>query len=246
MIHLERDDRPQNIYDDPQFFAGYSNMDRFKSGWGRAMEHGSFAALLSDVSERRVLDLGCGGGQLAFYLAEAGAAEVVGIDASERMLGVARARWAHPRVSYRRESMEDADFSPGAFDLVVSSLALHYVRDYAGLVARIARWLTPGGLLVYSTEHPIYTARGSADGWGIGPEGTRVAWAIDHYAAEGPREHRWFVAGVRRYHRTISTLLNGLIDAGLAIERVVESAPSDAWLRDRPQERTRADRRCSC
>lgn len=246
MIHLERDDRPQNIYDDPQFFAGYSNMDRFKSGWGRAMEHGSIAALSGDVSGRRVLDLGCGGGQLAFYLAEAGAAEVVGIDASERMLDVARARWAHPRVSYRRESMEDADFSPGAFDLVVSSLALHYVRDYAGLVARIARWLTPGGLLVYSTEHPIYTARGSADGWVIGPEGTRVAWAIDHYAAEGPREHRWFVAGVRRYHRMISTLLNGLIDAGLAIERVVESAPSDAWLRDRPQERTRADRRCSC
>lgn len=233
---MERDDRPQNIYDDPQFFAGYADMDRFRSGWGRAMEHGSFAALLGDVSGRRVLDLGCGGGQLAFYLAEAGAAEVVGIDGSERMLDVARDRWAHPRVSYRRESMEDADFSPGAFDLVVSSLALHYVRDYAGLVARIARWLTPGGLLVYSTEHPIYTARGSADGWVIGPEGTRVAWAIDRYSAEGPREHRWFAAGVRRYHRTISTLLNGLIDAGLAIERVVESAPSDAWLRDRPED----------
>lgn len=233
---MERDDRPQNIYDDPRFFAGYSEMDRFTSGWGRAMEHGSVVQLLGDVSGRRVLDLGCGAGQLAYYLAGAGAAEVVGIDASERMLDVARARWAHPRVSYRRESMEDADFPPEAFDLVVSSLALHYVRDYAGLVGRIARWLTPGGLLVYSTEHPIYTARASADGWIQSSEGTRVAWALDRYAEEGPREHRWFVAGVRRYHRTLSTLLNGLIDAGLAIERVVESAPSDAWLRERPQD----------
>lgn len=233
---MERDDHPQNIYDDPQFFAGYSEMDRFRSGWGRAMEHGSFVELLGDESGRRVIDLGCGAGQLAFYLAEAGAAEVIGIDASERMLEVARARWAHPRVSYRRESMEDVDFPPRACDLVVSSLALHYVRDYAGLVGRIARWLIPGGLLVFSTEHPIYTARGSADGWVIGPEGTRIAWALDHYAEEGPREHRWFVTGVRRYHRTISTLLNGLIDAGLTIERVVEPAPSEAWLRDRPQD----------
>lgn len=233
---MGRDDHPQNIYDDPQFFAGYSQMDRFKSGWGRAMEHSSFLELLGDVSGRRVLDLGCGAGQLAFYLADAGAAEVIGIDASERMLDVARAQWAHPRVSYRRESMEDAGFSPGAFDLVVSSLALHYVRDYASLVRHIAHWLTPGGLLVFSTEHPIYTARSSADGWVISAQGTRIAWALDDYTEEGLREHRWFVDGVRRYHRTLSTLLNGLIDAGLVIERVVESTPSDAWLLDRPQD----------
>ncbi len=200
------------------------------------MEHSSFTELLGEVSGMRALDLGCGAGQLAYYLADSGAAEVIGIDASDRMLDVARARWAHPRVSYRRESIEDADFSPGAFDLVVSSLALHYVRDYAGLVGHIARWLTPGGLLVFSMEHPIYTARSSAEGWVVSPEGTRTAWALDHYPEEGPREHRWFVDGVRRYHRTISTLLNGLIDAGLAIERVVESAPSDEWLRDRPQD----------
>lgn len=233
---MDQDHRPQNIYDDPQFFAGYSQLDRFKSGWGRGMEHGGFVELLGEVSGRRVLDLGCGGGQLDFYLADAGAAEIIAIDASERMLNVARARWLHPRVSYRRESMEDADFSPGSFDLVVSSLALHYVRDYAGLVRRIARWLAPSGLLVFSTEHPIYTARGSDDGWVIGSEATRVAWALDDYADEGLREHRWFVPGVRRYHRTLSTLLNGLIEAGLVIQRVVEPTPSDAWLRDRPQD----------
>ena len=66
-------------------------------------------------------------------------------------------------------------------------------------------------------------------------EGQRVAWALDRYADEGPREHTWFVEGVRRYHRTMATLLNGLIDAGLTVERVVEPVPSEAWLRDRPQ-----------
>ena len=46
-------------------------------------------------------------------------------------------------------------FAPARFDLVVSVLALHYVDDYRRLVARIAEWLVPGGVVVYSTEHPI-------------------------------------------------------------------------------------------
>src|SRR5512133_1076108 len=90
-----QDDRPQNVYDDPQFFAGYTQLDRFRFGWGRGMEHLTFVTLLGDVSGRRVLDLGCGGGQLAYYLAEAGAASVAGIDVSEQMLEVARASWSH-------------------------------------------------------------------------------------------------------------------------------------------------------
>jgi 2-polyprenyl-3-methyl-5-hydroxy-6-metoxy-1,4-benzoquinol methylase len=230
---MKEDDRPQNVYDDPQFFAGYAEMERFRGKWGAAMEHRSFDELVGDAAGQRVLDLGCGSGQLALHLAEAGASEVLGIDASERMLEVARARRGHPRVSYRRMAMEEADFKPGAFDMVVSSLAFHYVHDYAGLVERIVRWLRPGGVLVYSTEHPIFTARATPDGWVLNSAGARTAWAIDHYAEEAVREHSWFVSGVRRYHRTLATLLNVLIDRGLTIERVVESTPSAAWLRGR-------------
>jgi 2-polyprenyl-3-methyl-5-hydroxy-6-metoxy-1,4-benzoquinol methylase len=232
---MTRDDLPQNIYDDPRFFAGYSQLERFQSGWGGAMEHGPFLALVGELSGRRALDLGCGAGQLSFYLASAGASAVLAIDASARMLDVARARSAHPRVTYRRLTMEAADFPAASFDLVVSSLALHYVEDYAGLVSRIARWLTPGGRLVFSTEHPIYTARPTADGWQTDATGRHLAWSLDDYAEEGPREHEWFVPGVRRYHRTLATLLNGLIDAGLIVQRVVEPAPDEAWLRQRPE-----------
>jgi SAM-dependent methyltransferase len=229
------EDRPQNIYDDPQFFAGYSTMERFGAGWQRASEQPIFLGLLPEVAGRRVVDLGCGAGQLAFHLAEAGAAEVVGVDVSERMLAVARRDRAHPRVSYRLEPIETVDFPSGRIDLVVSSLAFHYVRDYAGLAGRIASWLAPGGVLVFSTEHPIYTARASADGWVVDGDGRRLAWALDGYGEEGAREHRWFVPGVRRYHRTIATLLNGLIESGLSVERVVEPVPDEDWLRDRPQ-----------
>jgi len=213
---------PQNVYDDPRFFAGYSKMERFGAGWERAMERPVFLGLLPAVAGRRVVDLGCGVGQLAKYLAEHGAASVVGVDVSEKMLEIARRDWAHPRVTHRREAMETVDFPAGSVDLVVSSLAFHYVADYAGLVARIARWLSSGGMLVFSTEHPIYTSRGERLG------------ATEWYGREGVREHTWFVEGVRRYHRTFATLMNGLTDARLTVERVEEPLPDEAWLAAHP------------
>lgn len=226
---------PQNIYDDPGFFAGYSTLERFGAGWERAMEHADVLALLPEVDGRRVLDLGCGAGQLARHLATAGAAEVVGVDVSERMLALARAEWAHPRVTYRREAVEAVAFPSARFDLVVSSLVFHYVDDYPGLVARIAGWLAPGGVLVYSTEHPIFTARLPGDGWVLDDAGRRARVSLDRYADEGAREETWFVPRVRKVHRMLATLLNGLLDAGLVIERVVEPMPSEQWLHDHPQ-----------
>jgi 2-polyprenyl-3-methyl-5-hydroxy-6-metoxy-1,4-benzoquinol methylase len=225
---------PQNIYDDERFFAGYSSMARFGAGWQQAMEHDDLVGLLPPAAGRRVLDLGCGAGQLAHHLATGGASEVVAVDLSERMLERARAEWAHPRVTYRREAIERLAFDPARFDLVVSSLALHYVEDYAGLIARIASWLAPDGVLVYSVEHPIYTARLPGEGWVVDAAGRRTGWSLDRYADEGAREETWFVAGVRKVHRTLATLINGLVDAGLVVERLVEPVPTARWLREHP------------
>lgn len=226
---------PQNIYDNPDFFAGYSTLERFGVGWERAAERSDLLALLPKVEGLWVLDLGCGAGQLARDLAAKGAAEVLGVDISERMLALARTEWAHPRVTYQREAIEKVVFPPARFDLVVSSLAFHYVEDYAGLISRIAEWLVPGGVLVYSTEHPVYTARLPGDGWVLDDAGRRTRWGLDCYADEGPREENWFVPGVRKVHRMLSTLINGLLDAGLVVERVVEPIPSEKWFQNHPQ-----------
>jgi SAM-dependent methyltransferase len=229
-------ERPQNIYDQPEFLAGYSRMERFEPDWGVALEHPRFEELLPDVHGVRVLDLGCGAGHLSLHLAQSGASDVLGVDVSESMLEVARLRRSHPRITYRRCAIEDLQFEAARFDLVVSSLAFHYVADYARVVQNVAEWLAPGGMLAFSTEHPIYTARLPGDGWILDERGERQGWRIDDYFVEGPREETWFVAGVRKYHRTLATLIDTLLLAGLKLERVIEPAPTADRLRERPHE----------
>ena len=225
---------PQNIYDDPRFFAGYSELPRFGEGWTGAFEHTAFKSLLPDVTGQRALDLGCGTGQWAAFLAECGASEVIGVDLSEQMLAVAQRDRAHPRVTYQRNSMEGAEFPAGRFELVISSLAFHYVDDFAGLAGRVANWLTPGGHLVFSTEHPVYLSRATSEGWVRDADGNIQHWALNGYGDEGLREENWIMAGVRKHHRMVSTILNDLAGAGLIIERVEEPMPTPEQLREHP------------
>jgi hypothetical protein len=81
------------------------------------------------------------------------------------------------------------DLPDGGTDLVVSSLALHYVAHYRGVLARVSRWLRPGGYLVFSCEHPICTARDPMTGWLPLAEGS--IWPVDHYDRETARVQNW-------------------------------------------------------
>ena len=161
----------ENKYDDPVFFGKYSRMARSRQGLSGAGEWKTLEKLLPGFAGKRVLDLGCGYGWHCRYAAEHGAASVVGVDCSERMLAMAREKTADlPQVTYVKEAMEDVDFPPESFDVVRSSLAFHYVEDFPALREKIRRWLVPGGDFVFSVEHPIFTARGDQD-WLYGPGG---------------------------------------------------------------------------
>jgi SAM-dependent methyltransferase len=137
-------------------------------------------------------------------------------------------------VSYRRAAIEEVSFPPGSFDLVVSSLALHYVADFGAVVERVASWLRPNGRFVFSVEHPITTAHMDMPDWVGDEEGTRLNCPVDDYGDEGPRTQEWFVPGVRKYLRRLSTYVNTLIDAGLIIDGVDEPVPTPETIADHP------------
>jgi SAM-dependent methyltransferase len=214
----------QNIYDDQKFFDGYSRLPRSVGGLASAPEWPALRAMLPDVRGRRVIDLGCGFGWFCRWAREAGAADVLGIDVSDRMLAQARSAIMDPAITYARADLETIELPVSRFDLAYSSLALHYVNDAARLMREIHESLVAGSHFVFSIEHPIFMAPRHA-AWSADNEG-RPSWPVDSYLAEGPRTTEWFTPGVVKYHRTLATTINHLIAAGFTIARVEEFGPT--------------------
>ena len=148
----------QNIYDDATFFAGYSKLPRSVEGLDGAGEWPALKAMLPPMAGLRVVDLGCGFGWFCRWAREAGALQVLGLDVSENMLARARAATPDTAVVYERADLERLKLPVGSFDLVYSSLTLHYLEGLKALFAEAHRALVPGGRLIFSVEHPIYTA----------------------------------------------------------------------------------------
>ncbi len=214
----------ENRYDDQDFFDKYSQMSRSVQGLKGAGEWRELEKLLPDFKGCTVLDLGCGYGWHCMYAAAHGAKSVLGTDISEKMLAAAKEKNSHPAVTYRQSAMEDLDFSKDSFDVVLSSLAFHYIEDFPAMCRKIREWLKPGGTFVFSVEHPVFTAYGSQD-WIYDDEGNILYFPVDHYYYEGSRDAVFLGEHVTKYHRTVTTYVNTLLELGFRLTHVIEPMP---------------------
>jgi SAM-dependent methyltransferase len=207
----------QNIYDDPGFFAGYSQLRRSVEGLDGAPEWPTLRSMLPDLAGTRVVDLGCGFGWFCRFAREAGAADVLGLDVSANMLARARETSSDGAITYREADLDTLDLPEATFHLAYSALTLHYLENLGALFATIHRTLVPGGRFVFSVEHPLFTEPG--------PD----------YLDEGPRTTDWLAKGVVKQHRTLATYLNLLIGAGFTVRRVEEWGPSRQQIAAHPE-----------
>lgn len=219
----------ENKYDNEAFFRQYSNFPRSVQGLSGAGEWHELKKLLPDVQGKRVLDIGCGFGWHCAYAAQNGAASVLGIDISEKMLAVAAEKNAFLQVTYQNMPMEDMAFSEHSFDVVISSLAFHYTPDFGMICRKIAQCLTEGGDFIFSVEHPVFTAQGPQD-WYYNNDGTPAHWPVDDYFLEGERDAVFLGEHVIKYHKTLTTYLNTLLQSGFQITAIVEPQPAEELL----------------
>lgn len=235
MFHKLEVKMKQNIYDNPEFFQQYKALRQRPSNYNRLLEQPTMKSLLPPLTNLQILDIGCGMGEFAQYCIQHHAKHVTALDVSSNMLSIAQSENAHPQIDYQLQAIEDYEASANRFDCITSSLSLHYVKHFEAVIGQIAQMLRPDGVFIFSVEHPIATARRTTeDNWIYDEQGKRLHYAMDHYQEEGIRQQTWLVNGVVKYHRTIATIINTLIDHGLAIDKIVEPYPSKEAIQQLP------------
>lgn len=180
----------------------------------------------------RVIDVGCGDGQIARALAAHGAS-VLGVDPTELHVRVARERGGGP--TYERASADSLPAGDGAFDAAVACLVFEHIDDLDAAMSEVARVLRPGGRFSFFLNHPLLQTPGSG-------------WIDDHII--DPPEQYWRIGAylvetatweevepgvtIRFVHRPLSRYVNSLVAHGFSVERMVEPSPPPGFLSRAP------------
>jgi SAM-dependent methyltransferase len=196
--------------------------DKAENGY---IEQPAIRQQLGDVKGLQVLDAGCGPGILAAYLTAQGAT-VTAFDISPKMIALARKRLQDRAALFLADLAEPLHFlNTGYFDIVASSLAMDYVRDWSVPLREFHRVLKPRGRLVFTVQHPV---------------GAFLWYKLEGYAGVQYVEAMWKGFGaepvlVPDHYRSIAEMVNPLFAAGFSLRRVVDTRPVEA-LKDKSEE----------
>lgn len=150
-----------NPYDNETFFNEYSKMARSQFGLEAAGEWETMIDLLPNLEGLNILDLGCGYGWHCAYFKNKKANKILGIDISEKMIKKAKEINLSLNIEYLVKDFYSLNDINDSYDLVFSSLAIHYIQDFENLTKQVRKLLKPKGTFLFSVEHPIFTAEGS-------------------------------------------------------------------------------------
>ena len=94
---------------------------------------------------------------------------------------------------------------------------------------KVHKWLAPGGVFVFTAEHPIFTAQGPQD-WHYGSDGAIQHFPVDNYFGEGRRQAVFLGEPVTKYHRTLTTYVDGLLENGFTLLHLREPMPPESMM----------------
>jgi len=201
-------------YNDYETFAADYARSNETSPFNALYERPAIIALAGDVRDLRVLDAGCGAGAHAAELAARGAL-VTGLDLSTGLIRIARERLGPDVALHVGDLSNPLPFGNGAFDLVLSSLVMHYIADWGPTLREFHRVLGPGGRLVFSTHHPFMDLRVSGSDDYLGTYQYTDAW-----------ERAGRTMTMRFWHRPLRAMLAAVRGAGFRVDEITEPDPA--------------------
>jgi SAM-dependent methyltransferase len=188
--------------------------DNAESAFNAYYERPAMVSLLGDVSGRRVLEVGCGAGPLTAWMVDRGAL-VTAMDVSPGMVRLARARLGERAAIFVADLQAPLSFAADStVDLVVASLVMHYVEDWASVLREFHRVLAPDGTVVFSTHHPTMD-------WELhSPDDYFAVKQVTEIWSKGSGEFE-----VTFWRRPLTAMTEAIAAAGFVIERLVEPQP---------------------
>jgi SAM-dependent methyltransferase len=216
------------FFDDDAIFNTYMARRSRPDNPNDTLEKPVIFELVGDLTNQRILDLGCGDATFGREALAHGCQSYLGIEGSRHMIENAQKNLAGTPGQVVLATLEAWDYPAATFDLVVSRLVLHYIKEVDTVFTKVYQTLVAGGRFVFSVEHPVIT---SCDrGWlGKGP---RQDWLVDDYFQAGRRLTSWMGGQVVKYHRTVEHYFVGLQRAGFAVESIREAEPQRQWFDD--------------
>ena len=209
------------FYDDDAVFATYSGHRARAESPNNTLERPIIRELLGDVHGHDFLDLGCGDAAFGRELLAAGASSYMGVDGSENMVRQAREALQTTGGRVALAELQDWVYPECNYSRVCARLVLHYLPELESLLHKVHQTLRPGGLFVFSVEHPVITSCDIA--WK--DSGPRQDWVVDNYFNTGKRVTEWMGANVVKYHRTVEDHFLALQRCGFGVESLRESKP---------------------
>lgn len=188
--------------------------------WNAYYERPAMLSLLPPLTDARVLDAGCGSGWYCEYLLNHGA-EVTSVDFNKDFIELTKARVGAGTRVLKADLAEPLTFAKdGEFDLVLSPLVMHYLKDWEPALREFHRVLRPAGLLLFSTHHPT------------------MDWKLfnkEDYFAVDLLEDEWDMGKVSFYRRPLTAISRALQETGFVIERLLEPQPTEDFRRVHPE-----------
>ena len=155
-----------------------------------------------------------------------------GFGAGHRFVGENAGSGAENQSAGR--ALEDYAYPAETYDIVISSLTLHYIEDLSALFRKVAQTLRTGGEFIFSMEHPIFTAEGSQQ-WLDQTSAGNPVWPVTRYFLDGRRDSIFLDAPVVKYHHSLTTIVQALLSTGFELEDIQEPQPTAELIREVPQ-----------
>lgn len=184
--------------------------------WGNFFPSEDKLNLLGDLTDKKVLEIGCGNGRSLKYTADSGAAELWGLDISANQIECTKSFLQDQGINAKLicSSMEDGCGLPADyFDVVYSVYGIGWTTDLNKTFKNIYSYLKKGGVFVFGWSHPIHKCVSVEDG--------RLIFSNSYFNEE------WYRADmgdkeIMLSNRMLSTYINALADSGFMIEKLLE------------------------